>query len=273
MSAEGEPPVELEPRRRDAGLDVTAVARTAAEAWLRTAGWTAESAVRAGRRMAGVALAGESPVELARDARAEVTGAARRLLAVTDLAHRLAELVPARDRAGADDDAELRRRGGELLERSAELAEQGDTHPAYARILEQLSPDEARILRLLMTSGPQPAVDVRNWRPLDIGSSVVAPGLSMIGSNAGCLSPERVPAYLSNLYRLGLIWFSRERLSDPGPYQVLEAQPDVIDAVRATGRAKIVRRSIELTPFGGHFCQVCLPLDMAEAEVLAPATE
>jgi hypothetical protein len=36
---------------------------------------------------------------------------------------------------------------------------------------------------------------------------------------------DRVPAYLNNLYRLGLIWFSREPLEDPLDYQVLEAQP------------------------------------------------
>ena len=41
---------------------------------------------------------------------------------------------------------------------------------------------------------------------------LVAPGLSMIGAEAGCRYVERVPAYLNNLYRLGLIWFSREPL-------------------------------------------------------------
>lgn len=250
------------------------LARIAAAAWLRTAGWTAGSAARAGRRLAEAALGRESPVELVREAQAELLDAARRLVAMTDLDQRLGRLIPesAGDLDGegrdADGEAELRRRGYELLERSSELADQGETHPAYARILEQLSPDEARVLRLLATGGPQPAVDVRTWRPLDVGSIVVAPGLSMIARNAGCRHAERVPAYLSNLYRLGLIWFSREKLGDPAPYQVLEAQPDVIDAVRATGRARIVRRSIDLTPFGGHFCQRCLPLDTVAREAL-----
>jgi hypothetical protein len=205
---------------------------------------------------------------LARDAQAELVGAAQKLLGVTDLQQRLGGLLPATGGSDEADRGDLRRRGYELLERSSELAEQGESHPAYARILDQLSPDEARILRLLATGGPQAAVDVRTWRPLDVGSTVVAPGLSMIGPNAGCRHAERVPAYLSNLYRLGLIWFSRDKLGDPAPYQVLEAQPDVADAVRAIGRARIVRRSIHLTPFGGHFCQQCLPLDTAEFEAL-----
>ena len=162
----------------------------------------------------------------------------------------------------------LRERGAELLNRSAELDDQAGAHPAYDRILTQLAPDEARILRLLATEGPQAAVDVRTWRPFGIGSRVIAPGLSMIGRHAGCMRPERVPAYLANLFRLGLIWFSREPIRDPSRYQVLEAQPEVIEATKEAGRASTVRRSIALTPFGEHFCEFCLPLDTAEFEAV-----
>jgi hypothetical protein len=55
----------------------------------------------------------------------------------------------------------------------------------------------------------------------------------MIAQRAGCRHRDRVPAYLSNLYRV-----------------------------------RIVRRSIHLTPFGGHFCESCLPLETAEIESL-----
>ena len=37
----------------------------------------------------------------------------------------------------------------------------------------------------------------------------------MIGPAAGVKHPDRIKPYLDNLYRLGLIWFSREPLSDP----------------------------------------------------------
>lgn len=233
------------------------LARIAAGAWLRTAAWSAGSAMRAGRRVVRTAAGQESPLDLFQDVRDELIGGARRLLGV--------ELL---DREAIEEhrNGSLRDRGAALLERSSELHEDGDAHPAYARILGELSPDEARILRLLATDGPQPAVDVRTWRPLDLGSNVVAPGLSMIAQHAGCMHADRVPSYLSNLYRLGLIWFSRESLPDPPPYQVLEAQPDVIDAVREAGRARIIRRSIHLTPFGGHFCELCIPLDTTEIE-------
>jgi hypothetical protein len=51
-------------------------------------------------------------------------------------------------------------------------------------------------------------------------------------------------------------------------YQVLEAQPEVMEAIKRTSRAKPVQRSVSLTPFGQDFCQVCLPLDPVELESL-----
>ena len=97
---------------------------------------------------------------------------------------------------------------------------------------------------------------------LPLVSELVAPGLSMIGAESGCRYPQRVPAYLDNLNRLGLIWFSRETLRDVNRYQVLEAQPHAIEAMREAGRtSRTVRRSIHLTPFGTDFCAVCLPFD------------
>jgi hypothetical protein len=236
------------------------VARIAAGAGLRTVGWYASTAMRATRRLTKAAVNRESPFDLAREAREELLDGVRTVLGVTEIERRLGGLGSTSGASAADADEPLRQRGTALLDRSSELSEHGDAHPAYARILEQLSPDEARILRLLAAGGPQPAVDIRNWRPLDIGSHTVAPGLSMIGKHAGVIRQDRVPAYLSNLFRLGLIWFSRDELREPGPYQVLEAQPDVIDAIKATGRARVVRRSIHLTPFGGHFCATCLPV-------------
>jgi hypothetical protein len=96
---------------------------------------------------------------------------------------------------------------------------------------------------------------------LNIGSELVAPGLTMIGAEAGTRHADRVPAYLNNLFRLGLVWFSREPVKSRSSYQVLEAQPDVIAAVKKAGRAKTVRRSVHLTPFGEDFCAVAFDID------------
>jgi hypothetical protein len=62
------------------------------------------------------------------------------------------------------------------------------------------------------------------------------------------------------------VWFSREQLTDPMEYQVLEAQPDVLAAMHSQRFTKVVRRSIHLTPFGEDFCRAVLLTDEAAVE-------
>jgi hypothetical protein len=218
---------------------LTGIARISAGAWIRTASWGIGTSVRAARAAAELLEPSSGPEP---DARYEVANGDRRPEA-----------------AGAP--LTLRERGAELLRRSAEVDGDDDAHPAYARILEELHPDEARILRLLALEGPQPSVDVRSVQLMGLGSQVVAEGLNMIGPRAGARYPLRVHAYLDNLNRLGLIWFSKEALADPRGYQVLEAQPAVLEGVKRAPRAKTVHRSIRLTPFGTDFVETCLPLE------------
>lgn len=258
-----EPRVEGSVARAFPGL-----ARIAAAAWWRTTGWSIEASVRAGSRLARAAVSGQPPAELFRSTGADLRDYARRLLDLGGVGERTrsdepepATRVSAGDPPGSDQTTTaLRSRGADLLRRSADVHAEEDVHPAYARILGDLAPDEARILRLLALKGPQPSVDVRAGLPL-VGSELIAPGLSMIGAEAGCRNLDQVHAYLNNLYRLGLIWFSREPVKDRLHYQVLEAQPEVTEAMRKAGRtARTVRRSIHLTPFGEDFCATCLPL-------------
>ena len=250
-------------------IEVTpVVARLAAGAAWRTAGWTMGAYVRGMNWLTRAALSDESTAELLNEARAGIRDQARQLFGLDDLDERFRAGRRAPDEDELRDVDPLRARGAALLERSADVDAEDDGHPAYEDILRHLAPDEARILRMLATKGAQPSVDVKTWRPLGIGSQTVAPGLNMIGAEAGCRHTDRVPAYLNNLFRLGLIWFSREPLDDPVVYQVIEAQPDAQDAMRRAGRASTLRRSIHLTPFGVDFCETCLPLSTAEFEAL-----
>ncbi|MCW3067094.1 MAG: hypothetical protein JWN32_4266 [Solirubrobacterales bacterium] len=237
------------------------LARIAASTWWHTTEFWVGTSVRAGRRLVRAAVNGESPAVLVEDARDAIRGYARELLNLAD--------EPGRATTAQDNgNLTLRERGEELLRRSADVGYEEDAHPAYDRILSELAPDEGRILRLLAIEGPQPSVDVRAGLPMV--TQLVAPGLTMIGAEAGTRYGERVPAYLNNLYRLGLIWFSREPL-EPHAYQVLEAQPDVLAALRRGRQGKTVRRSIHLTPFGQDFCETCLPLHTAELDKLPGA--
>lgn len=66
-----------------------------------------------------------------------------------------------------------------------------------------------------------------------------------------------MPQYLDNLTRLGLVRQSEDPVADLVRYQVVEAQPDVLEAVHSTGGTRIKRRSILLTPFGQDFARAC----------------
>ncbi len=264
------------------------IVRIGASAGARTAGWTARAYLRAGNRLVHAAVSGESAAELLQDVEEGVRGYAREVLGIPAIDERLPDALrerrgavtpepaPARDAAerGTRDLRSLQDKGAELLYRSTDVSYEEAAHPAYQRIIDEIAPDEARVLRYLTIEGPQPSVDVRTGKtPLInspiIGTNMVAPGLSMIGPNAGVRYGERVPAYLNNLFRLGLIWFSREPLEDPLRYQVLEAQPDVLAALHGPGKTKTVRRSILLTPFGEDFCRICLPGVSASAPARA----
>jgi hypothetical protein len=236
------------PLREGAGL-----LRIAANAGLSTAQWVVHTTVHTGTRVVRGLAAGESPVSIV-----TALGADLRTSVESALSTPAPAPPPAQHHSSA---AELRERGAELLRRSADVHFVEDMHPAYERILGELTPDEARILRFLAKEGPQPTVDVRTNRPLGIGSELIEAGLSMIGRQAGVRHMGRTNAYLNNLFRLGLVWFSREEV-EPSRYQVVEVQPEVQAAMSRAGRApKTVRRSIHLTPFGDDFCSTCLPLD------------
>ena len=247
---------------------VPGLARIAAAAYWRSARWTAKTSKDAGSRVIEAATSGQDPAELFRSTGAEFRDRTRRALGIQGRPEERVGMDPDATEAEREEARKsLRERGAELLRRSADVNLEEDSHPAYTRILEDLAPDEARILRLLYQGGPQPSIDVRSGvLPLQSTSELVAAGLNMIGPEAGARHLDDVPAYLNNLFRLGLIWFSRERLSDPRGYQVLEAQPEVAEALASAAHTCTVRRSINLTPFGRDFCELCLAGEPGEPD-------
>ena len=250
------------------------LARIGMRAGIRTLAWMANETITTGEEIVSAVAEGESPVPVVREATREAWGAVARSLGADESADPERAGSPRADRAGgprtragsaADNEAELRRRGARLLAQSADVRFDEDSHPAFSHILDELTPDEARMLRFLATEGPQPSVDVRTNRPFGVGSELVAAGLSMVGLQAGVRHLDRTRSYLDNLHRLGLVWFSREPVA-PGRYQVLEVQPEVAAALERAGRApKTIRRSIHLTPFGEDFCRTCLPVAPPDA--------
>lgn len=253
--AEGPPPLTDPPSAADP-YDLAAfagLARVLAYASWRLATWTVGTSLRTGTHVLRRAVEGDPPARIVADLAGEVNGFVRHTLGLTP------EEPPGPAPVTLE---ELRARGAELLRRSATLDDFDEGHPAYARILGDLVPDEARILRFLYLNGPQPMLDIRTGRPFGIGSALIGGGLNLVAEHAGLRYLDRTGRYLTNLGRLGLLEFSPDPVDDPGRYQLLEAQPQVTKVLTEAGRApRIIHHSIRLTDFGQDFCTTCLPVD------------
>jgi hypothetical protein len=248
-----------EPSAQDVLRGAAGLAQVAMTSSWNLVRWTANASVSGTNYVVQRAVAGESAAVIMQEAAQDLRSAAWRALGIMGAVDpRGSSAIEKRNGASSE---ELQRRGDELLRRSNDVHVVEDTHPAFARILSEITPDEARVLRFLYLDGPQPAIDVRTNRPLGIGSELVAGGLNMIGEHAGCRNVDQIHQYLTNLARLGLIEFSKEQVTNPQRYQVVEAQPKVTEAVKRAGRMpKAVHRSIHLNEFGRTFCQACLPV-------------
>jgi hypothetical protein len=238
---------------------VPELARVAAVSSWRAASWTVGASLAATSTVLRRAASGAPPAALIAGLASDARGAAWRALGFGEDTDERG--VPETISPNGATTEDLQARGSELLRRSNDVRVVEDTHPAFARILAEITPDEARILRFLYVDGPQPSIDVRTHRPLGVGSRLVAGGLNMIAEHAGCRNVDRIHPYLTNLFRLGLVEFSKEQVTNPQRYQLVEAQPKVTDALRRAGRwPRTVHRSIHLNSFGEQFCRTCLPI-------------
>jgi hypothetical protein len=262
------------PSRRAAALTTgTSLVRLAATAYWRAASTTVGSGVSIARRALDEAAAGAPPQDVVSAAFDETLDNVRRILGVTDLEERVGRTSVARPvervpqpqgelpprRAERRD---LRERGAELLARSAELDDGEELHPAFEAILDELAPDEARILRLLRDDGPQPILDIQEVNALGRPVRLLARRVSMLAERAGCRRSDEVGLHLDNLTRLGLVEVLDEALED-GDYQLLDAQPRVTEAREKIGvglRIRSLRQTLRLTDLGAALCESCLPV-------------
>ena len=246
---------------------VPGLARVAAVSGWRALSWGIGLSAAGARVVVERTMSGDPPAQVVANLATDFRGVAWRALGLDDQVDDRG--VPESVGPLHSTTEELMARGADLLRRSNDVRITEDTHPAYARILAEITPDEARVLRYLFQNGPQPSIDVRTNRPLGIGSELVAGGLNMIAEHAGCRNVDRIHPYLTNLFRLGMIQFSKETVTNPTRYQLIEAQPKVTEVIKRAGRwPRTVRRSILLTAFGEEFCESCLPANGPVATVL-----
>ncbi|MBF6436952.1 Abi-alpha family protein [Nocardia cyriacigeorgica] len=260
------PAVRANPLRRPIVTVRTAsgVVRVALSTVAGAAGWGVGTVLDVTGTVVRRSAAGVPPAEIRAEAEAEVRAALRRALGLSETEQ------PRRPLSAPT----LREQGAALLRLSASTHAGDEGHPAFANILAEITPDEARILRYLRTDGPQPSIEVHGGRLSRLGAERLGlrqeSGLTLLGEHAGLRFPNRIQHYLTNLRRLGLIELAKEPVGNPNRYQLLEAQSPVRELLKRSGfGTKVSYRSIILTGFGAEFVQTCLPVVLHEG----PAAE
>ncbi len=158
----------------------------------------------------------------------------------------------------------LREMYANLLAASMDKRTANGAHPAFVEIIRQLTPDEARILRLFAEKNRAfPLITVRKERKTEKGGIDVLTNFSLFGWEAGCDFPEQTQAYIDNLCRLGLIELSDNVYVEADIYEPLENHPLVklaIEDIEISGdlKVRIKRRRLFITEMGKQFLKTCV---------------
>jgi hypothetical protein len=168
------------------------------------------------------------------------------------------------------EEPQLRDLFANLLAASLDGLTTAKAHPGFVEIIKNMSPDEARLLKVFASRGLLPAVSLRaSLSPQETTYKILARRVVLVAEAAGCTSPSQESSYLDNLSRLGLIEeiggfgdLSGPTLSDKTLYEPLEKSEYVRELRIETekrGATLIVSQGvIRLTDLGHQFCAVCI---------------
>lgn len=163
----------------------------------------------------------------------------------------------------------LRELYANLLATSLDADTCRNAHPSFVDMIKNMSPDEARLMRLFATGHAFPIVQVRAYEKVAADEyRVVMRCFSSVGREAGCTFPDLTPSYLDNLDRLGLIevpgasGLGAPNLADLNLYESLEAA-DELAQLKAQqeaqgGRVEFMRGFVRPTDLGRQFCRACV---------------
>lgn len=146
------------------------------------------------------------------------------------------------------------RRFGALLDRALTQSSREAEDALLDALLRPLVPDEARIIAALAARKWSPLVHVEARR--DGEEHLGLHNASLVGRQAGVALVRRTPFYVTRLLSSGLLITTPERPERAEEYEVLLAEPDVLDAIRRAGRGpvgpRIRRGGVELSDLGQH---------------------
>lgn len=157
----------------------------------------------------------------------------------------------------------LRELYANLLAASMDAKTASTAHPGFVEIIKQLTPDEARLLKLFSTIELSPVIDVKSYSTDQQGGFIeVVRNFSLFGRDASCEHPHLTPSYLNNLTRLGLVEVRDKYYVTPDAYKELEEYPSIVEAkeqITEEGlRPEIEKKMLEVTNLGKQFMKACV---------------
>lgn len=148
-----------------------------------------------------------------------------------------------------------------LLERAVDQSREQAENEFFNHLLNQLVPDEARILAALADGSSYPVINVTTSSRLGLGNHLAVEYVCSIGKKCGIKAQLLAIDYIRHLVQLGLVTVVNELAGDQTAYQMLESESVIrttMDAAKAKGqRAQMVKRALKMSTSGERFWEAC----------------
>lgn len=171
-----------------------------------------------------------------------------RMEATAPPASRMLPPSPMRTAEGLD--AKMHR----LLDRAIEQSSTSSRQELFHKILDQIVPDEARIIGALSDGSASPLLHVYGRTRAGLVGEVVLENMSLIGKTANLALPHLTPTYVSHLLSMGLVEAGPEDATMKTEYEILAADTAVLRAIKRASRgpipARIERYTLRLSGLG-----------------------
>ena len=141
-----------------------------------------------------------------------------------------------------DNSASLDAKMHGLLDRAIGQNTASSRQELYHKVLDQIVPDEARIISALSDGSTSPLLNVYGRTLAGLVGEVVLENMSLIGKTANLALPHLTPIYVSHLLSLGLVESGPEDSTMKDEYEILAADTAVLQAIKNAGRGPIPAR-------------------------------
>ena len=182
----------------------------------------------------------------------QIFGLIRSGMKITDPPATTQTVDPPPPQVEAPEGLDAKMRG--LLGRAVEQSSTSSRQELFHKILDQIVPDEARIVSALSDGSASPLLNVYARTRAGLVGEVVLENMSLIGKTANLALPHLTPMYVSHLLSLGLVESGPEDTSMKDEYEILAADTAVLQAIKDASRgpipAPVERYTLRLSGLG-----------------------